>query len=182
MLFVRLQKEIQRAQNICVFPARIVSQEAQSSSVITSQEDKSQSKTSTQHDATAKVGTGNNNVAPIFQTPWTLLFASATPEFFQRHCRYVQIDISAFVSHEQRIWLVKHVFSDKECCCSVCSNCAKLFYYSMLPRFGWCESRLRMLVSALEQVIEVQLGILFVEYLFLLYIPISCHCWTGVYL
>ena len=53
---------------------------------------------------------------------WELLFAPATTEFFQRHCRYIQIDISANSALQQRVW------------------------------FGWCESRLRLLTASLEQV------------------------------
>lgn len=53
---------------------------------------------------------------------WELLLAPATTEFFQRHCRYIQIDISANSPLQQRVW------------------------------FGWCESRLRSLTTSLEQV------------------------------
>lgn len=57
----------------------------------------------------------------IAALPWSLLCAPATEEFFSRYPRYVQVDISATTVLEHRRW------------------------------FGWCESRLRLLISSLEQ-------------------------------
>lgn len=47
-------------------------------------------------------------------------------DFFTRHPRFVQVDISAHTAGEQRRW------------------------------FGWCESRLRLLMLSLEQVCAMQ--------------------------
>jgi poly(A) polymerase len=53
--------------------------------------------------------------------PWSLLCAPCVYDFFQRHCRYIQVDICADSAEDHRNW------------------------------FGWVESRLRMLIIALEQ-------------------------------
>jgi poly(A) polymerase len=57
----------------------------------------------------------------ISSISWATLCLPATMEFFERHCRYLQIDISATSELQQRVW------------------------------FGWCESRLRLLLNSLEQ-------------------------------
>ena len=36
--------------------------------------------------------------------PWDELCAPATDEFFERHCRYIQIDISGTTPLQQRTW------------------------------------------------------------------------------
>lgn len=57
--------------------------------------------------------------------PWSKLFELSTDEFFKKYPRYIQIDITAKTEEEKRIW------------------------------FGWVESRIRMLILALEQVLLV---------------------------
>lgn len=52
---------------------------------------------------------------------WEDLFQSATENFFQRHPRYIQVDVIATSAEDHRAW------------------------------FGWCESRLRLLFLSLEQ-------------------------------
>ena len=57
--------------------------------------------------------------------PWDTLLESSTREFFSKFPYYVQIDIKAKQAEDHRIW------------------------------FGWVESRIRMLILALEQVRSV---------------------------
>lgn len=52
---------------------------------------------------------------------WDDLFQSATSNFFQRHPRYIQVEVTATCAEDHRAW------------------------------FGWCESRLRLLFLSLEQ-------------------------------
>jgi poly(A) polymerase len=62
---------------------------------------------------------GGGEKEPPF--PWRSLCSPAVVDFFTRHPRYIQIDISAYSADDHRSW------------------------------FGWCESRLRLLILALEQ-------------------------------
>ena len=52
---------------------------------------------------------------------WQELFQSATNTFFQRHPRYIQVEVTATSTEDHRAW------------------------------FGWCESRVRSLFLSLEQ-------------------------------
>ena len=52
---------------------------------------------------------------------WTKLLASSAKEFFQRHPRYVQVDLIGNTAEKHRMW------------------------------FGWCESRMRQLFLSLER-------------------------------
>jgi poly(A) polymerase len=63
----------------------------------------------------------NNSEQDAKLALWRELFALPDAEYFSRYPAYVQIDISSGSAEEQRSW------------------------------FGWCESRLRMLIVALEQ-------------------------------
>ena len=53
--------------------------------------------------------------------PWRTLCTPAVTDFFSRHPIYIQVDISAYSADDHRSW------------------------------FGWCESRLRLLILSLEQ-------------------------------
>ena len=53
--------------------------------------------------------------------PWRTLCSPAVTDFFSRHPIYIQVDISAYSADDHRSW------------------------------FGWCESRLRLLILSLEQ-------------------------------
>lgn len=60
---------------------------------------------------------------PLVGFPWEILFESSTKFFFTKYPRYIQIDIKALSPADHRSW------------------------------FGWVESRIRLLIIALEQVI-----------------------------